>query len=67
MAPAVPAGLPRAGNVPADPARRERSGKAARGRALVGPACRTADGGEVISDFRMIGDPAAENTTRNVS
>jgi hypothetical protein len=38
-----------------------------RGRALVGAACRTADGGEVISDFRMIGDPAAENTTRNVS
>ncbi len=38
-----------------------------RGRALVGPACRTADGGEVISDSRMIGDPAAENTTRNVS
>ena len=30
MAPAVLAGLPRTGNVPAGPARRERSGKAAR-------------------------------------
>jgi hypothetical protein len=30
MVPAVLAGLPRTGNVPAGPARRERSGKAAR-------------------------------------
>jgi hypothetical protein len=35
MAPAVLAFLARE-NVPADPTRRERSGKAARGRALVG-------------------------------
>ena len=33
MAPAVLAGLPRTGNVPAGPARRERSGKAGPGLA----------------------------------